>query len=148
MLWGTTLRGLLASFCCGGGLSGWSSGLGWSLVWLVAKPCLVWMLLADVQWGLIIRQQIAEPQWDSRLVPVHCCADSGSKRLWSCCPFPLFPHWWMKPDAQINARLMAGIARFWNPSGTFQKSKHLEELISVYIDVNKEAKREGVVSIL
>ena len=68
-----------------GWLCGWSDGLGRSLVWLVARPCLVWMLLAVFRqaWSQVTVCGILGALG---LVLADWWVESGSWSLWGCCP--------------------------------------------------------------
>ena len=64
-------------------------GLCWPLVSLVARPCLVQILLATGWLGLVTKLLTAEMQRAPELV---------------------LAHWWVKPGPGISARLLAGRA--------------------------------------
>ena len=76
-----------------GWLCGWSVWLGWPLVQLVVRPCLVQRLSAAGWWGHVTRQLTAEPQGAPGLV---------------------LAHWWVKPGPGVSASLLAGRARSWS----------------------------------
>ena len=61
-------------------------GLVGLLVWLVARPCLVWMLLAAVLQGMVMIVAGCKILEVLELMLAHQCAESGSQRLWNCSP--------------------------------------------------------------
>ena len=106
MLLGFPLGGVHESFCLGR-LTMWVvCRICCPRVWLVARPCLVQILLFSGMWPQDSwLQNLRGPQdW---LRSLHLCVNSGSRRLWGCCPL-------MPPDDGVSVRLLAGRNVSWS----------------------------------
>ena len=78
--------------------------LGWFMGPALCECC--WLLVSGA-WSQGSR---LEPQGAVGLMLAHWWTESGSRRLWGCCPL----HWWVKPGPGISARLLAGRAGSWS----------------------------------
>ena len=77
---GSSVKGCIGLFVVASWLFRPSGRLVWLPVWLVARLCLVWTLLATVWQGLVMRRLTAEARGALGLVLVRW-VESGSRRL-------------------------------------------------------------------
>ena len=106
---GSPFEGCMVPSVVMGWLCGWSGRRSWPLVWLVARPYLMWMLLATDWWEWVTGDWLQNTRGAPRLVLGYWWAESKSRR-----PQGMLPaHWWVKPGPGTSVSLLAGRAVSW-----------------------------------